>query len=184
MQCRPVMSHVKGCHRLRFIASWAKLGPQKAVPSPDGFFFAACQKKIQSRLGALTAGPDGFFFRSPAGRGRDWIFFSRPRPGRGRDWIFFSHSGVVTGFFFRGRAKFPSGWQDFWIPNKKSSHDPTKNPVTPGALLATIPAGMDRDGEDARRREGGARRIRQERGAVDRRGQPPHWEHAASFTEI
>ena len=106
MQCRPVMSHVKGCHRLRFIASWAKLGPQKAVPSPDGFFFAACQKKIQSRLGALTAGPDGFFFRSPAGRGRDWIFFRGPGRGGvvtgfffasgGRDWIFFSRSCEIS----------------------------------------------------------------------------------------
>jgi len=77
--------------------AWAR----EVTSSLDGFFFAACQKKNQSRLGALAAGPDGFFFRSPAGRGRDWIFFSQPRPGRGRDGIFFSRPGVVTGFFFR-----------------------------------------------------------------------------------
>ena len=69
-------AHVKGCHRLRFIASWAKLGPEKAVPSPDGFF-AACQKN-SSHDSELSRPARTDFFRSPAGRGRDWIFFAAP----------------------------------------------------------------------------------------------------------
>ena len=77
MQCRPVMSHVKGCHRLRFIASGAKLGPEKAVPSPDGFFRSLPKNLVTTRS-------------------------SRGRPGR----IFFAArpAGVVTGFCFAAPA--------------------------------------------------------------------------------
>ena len=73
------MSHVKGCHRLRFIASGAKLGPEKAVPSPDGFFFRSLPKK-SSHDSELSR---------PART--DFFFAARP-------------AGVVTGFFFAAPA--------------------------------------------------------------------------------
>ena len=56
----------------------------EAHPGPNGFFWPAA-KKIQSRLGALAASPDGFFFAA--------------RP-----------AGNVTGFFSQGPAERVSEW--------------------------------------------------------------------------
>jgi len=63
-------------------------------------------------------------------------------PAGGRDWIIFA-AGVVTGFLFRGSAKYRSGGKDFWIPKIKPSHDPARNSSHAASPGKEPQAGLD-----------------------------------------